>query len=236
MISGLSIDVEDTVDHTALFRGYESQASEIDLEIHPNNSIIDEMLALGYDEYSARSNMILFELASALPRYSRLLLHGVALQHLDSAYLICAPAGTGKSTHAFLWKKYLGDSVAIINGDKPILSFGEKDIRVYGTPWRGKEGWGCNTDASVSGVVFLERSQTNRIERLAPSEALDEMLRQVFLPREDSGLLTTLELVDQLLQTTPLYRLTCDMTKDAVVCSFEGLTGRSFDLCTMHAE
>lgn len=236
MISGLSIDVEDTVDYTALFRGYESQASEIDLELHPNDSIINEMRALGYDEYSARSNMVLFELASALPRYSRLLLHGVALQYLDSAYLICAPAGTGKSTHAFLWKKHLGDSVIIINGDKPILSFGEEDIRVHGTPWRGKEGWGCNADASVGGVVFLERSKTNRIERLVPSEALDEMLRQVFLPREDGSLLSTLELVDQLLQTTPLYRLKCDMTKEAVVCSFEGLTGCSFDPCSLYAE
>lgn len=52
---------------------------------------------------------------------------------------------SGKSTHIALWRKYPGEQVKTINGDKPILWATEKETCVYDTPWAGKERWETNT-------------------------------------------------------------------------------------------
>ena len=47
------------------------------------------------------------------------LMHGSALCMDDRAYIFTAPSGTGKSTHARLWREIYGDRVRMINDDKP---------------------------------------------------------------------------------------------------------------------
>ena len=83
-----------------------------------------------------------------MPQFDRMLLHAAILQYEGRAYAFLGRSGTGKSTHTGLWLKYL-DGSKIVNGDKPILSIGEKDVIAYGTPWMGKEGRGENTQAPL---------------------------------------------------------------------------------------
>ena len=86
---------------------------------------------------SCESLCIYRAIAEQLPRFDRFVFHGAAIEYDGSAYLFTAPSGTGKTTHINLWRKYLGDKVDIINGDKPIIKVNET-ATVYGTPWAGK--------------------------------------------------------------------------------------------------
>jgi len=91
-----------------------------------------------------------------------------------------APSGTGKSTHAFLWQKFLGeDNVAVINGDKPILRFREDDVLACGSPWAGKDGLQRNVCTPLGGICLLKRSSENIIRRAGAQEFFDFFAPQV---------------------------------------------------------
>lgn len=217
------------------------------------------------------------KIAEIMPKYHRFLMHGVVVSWKDTGYMFTAPSGTGKSTHAALWKKYLGDEVEIINGDKPILNIccsdgretddgkigsknqiagdgkigsgnciaedntdGKPDcesqtasdlicqnnrVYAYGTPWAGKEHWQKNTAVPLNGICILQRGSTNHIRQMQLAEALPWLIRQVHFPQAPENAGRTLELIDQLLKIVPVYCLECDMSWEAVKCSFERLTG-----------
>lgn len=167
--------------------------------------------------------------AEWLPLRDRLLFHGAVVELAGHAYLFTAPSGTGKSTHARLWRAHLGNAVRIINGDKPFIAVPAGGIPVaYGTPWAGKEGWQCNTRAPLAAICFLERG-SNAIQEVAPLEVLESALQQVYRPACASAAGRTLELLDRLLTSVPLYRLACDVSEEAVRCSFEALTGLRYE-------
>ena len=64
---------------------------------------------------------LLRKVAEVLPEKDGFLMHGAVIQWKDKAYMFTAPSGTGKTTHIRLWRKYLGQGVSIINGDKPFI-------------------------------------------------------------------------------------------------------------------
>lgn len=196
-----------------------------------------------YSEEYLETLAALRKVAEKMPYYDRLLFHGAAITYDDNAYLFTAPSGTGKSTHIKLWRKYLGKRTGIINGDKPFLSVNrtvgkstedmaaaEKaaGVRVYGTPWAGKENWHQNKSAAVAGICIINRGEENSIRRIKPDEGLVKLLHQVYIPSDTAAAGLTLELMDLLLRNVPLYTLECDMSEDAVKCSFEAMTGLKY--------
>lgn len=170
---------------------------------------------------------LLRKLAEILPSHNRILMHGASISYNENAYLFTAPSGTGKSTHIRLWKKYLGDDVKIVNGDKPFISL-ENEPMIYGSPWAGKENWHRNCKMPLKGICFVQRGTANSIRRIEASECLSLLFKQVYLPADTLAAGLTLELVDTLIKNVPLYVLTCDMSEEAVKCSFETLTGLSY--------
>lgn len=180
-------------------------------------------------------------LAAWLPAHDRLLMHAAVLEYQGEAYAFTARSGTGKSTHLRLWRRYLGAEVQVVNGDKPIVAFPPADAPdprpvAYGTPWAGKEGWSRNVGVPLAGLCFLSRSAPggSRIRPLAPADALDRAIHQVYHPESADGMGHTLELLDALLARVPLFDLACDMSEDAVRTSFEALTGLSFARHCVH--
>lgn len=170
---------------------------------------------------------LLRKLAEIFPFHNRILMHGASISYNEHAYLFTAPSGTGKSTHIRLWKKYLGNDVKIVNGDKPFISL-ENEPTIYGSPWAGKENWHRNCKMPLKGICFVQRGTTNSIRRIEASDCLPLLFKQVYLPADTLAAGLTLELVDTLIKKVPLYVLTCDMSEDAVKCSFETLTGLSY--------
>ena len=176
---------------------------------------------------------LLRKIANILPNHRRFLMHGASISYEDKAYLFTAPSGTGKSTHIRLWKKYLGDKVKIVNGDKPFISFDENaegniEPLIYGTPWAGKERWQRNCSEPLKGICFVQRGTTNTIRQMKPEECVMMLFNQVYMPDDSVAVGQTLELLDILVKNVPLYLLTCDISEDAVRHSFEALTGLSY--------
>lgn len=179
---------------------------------------------LGYCE----ADCVYQEIAEQLPLYDRLLMHGAVITYKEDAFMFTAPSGTGKSTHISLWNQYIGSDVDIVNGDKPIVAI-EEEVIVYGTPWGGKENWQKNRKAPLKAIVLIEQSKTNSMERVDPGLYVPMMMQQIYLPKEEKKVARALELLDGLLQRVPFYVLRCDMSEEAVRCSFDGLTGKKYD-------
>lgn len=168
-------------------------------------------------------------IAEAMPMKNGLVFHGAAISYKDRAFLFTAPSGTGKSTHISLWHKYLGENVEIINGDKPIISVKDDCVLICGTPWSGKEHWQKNISRELSAICILMRGNENKIERVASGEILEALLNQTYIPKNPQSLVKTLELLDKVLTSVPVYRLYCDISEEAVKCSFEGMTNIKYE-------
>lgn len=194
--------------------------SDIDLQYEN----IDKNNSLEYIE----SICIYRKIAEQLPLHNRVVMHGASITYKEDAFVFVAPSGTGKTTHIKLWRKFLGNEVDIINGDKPILHFDERRIIVYGTPWSGKEGWQKNRFAPLKAICILKQGKINKITKIDSHLYLSELLTQIYLPTNASSAEKTLQLFNRLIETIPIYLLECDISEDAVKISFEELTEKVY--------
>ena len=163
-------------------------------------------------------------IARRLPSYEAFVFHGAVVVRKQKAYLITAPSGTGKTTHARLWLRAFPDCW-ILNGDKPILRWGKQGFYACGTPWRGKEHYGTRSCLPLAGIALLTRGEENRIAPAAGDERTAFVMHQVFLPEEPLARVQTLELLDRLLSTVPVYDLQCDMSIEAAQVAWAGMSG-----------
>ncbi len=168
------------------------------------------------------------EMAERLPLYDRVVFHGAAVEYGGKAYLFTAPSGTGKTTHIALWRKYLGEKVNIINGDKPVLRLTENGFTVYGTPYAGKEHWQRNVSAPLGGICFLSQGKDNVIKK-AESGLFVNLFQQTYKPHGKEAVQKTLSIVKELC-CVPCFTLSCDISENAVKASFEALTNEKYEV------
>lgn len=145
--------------------------------------------------------------------------HASALQVDGEAVLFSADSGTGKSTHAGLWEKYLADRhrVVRLNDDKPVLRVRQDGVWAYGSPWSGKHVIHTNAKAPVKAVVFLEQAPENRIRSVTPQEAFSLVFPQTFCLKTDARQrILVLQMLDQFLRQVPVYLLSCNISREAV--------------------
>ena len=160
-----------------------------------------------------------------LPFYDTILLHGSALCADGEGYLFTAPSGTGKSTHARLWREAFGERVVMINDDKPLLLVRPEGVKVYGTPFRGKHGLGGDRSAPLRAIAVLSRGTDNAIRPLSAGDAMGALLRQVYRPADREAMAATLTLLQTLCRTVRFYALSCNMDPSAARVAFEGMKG-----------
>ena len=195
-----------------------------------NEDIQNERKSSEYEEKSdnyIEIIMTLLKIADELPDRNKFLMHGAVVAWKNTGYIFTAPSGTGKTTHARLWKKYLGSDVEIINGDKPILEIKKEKIIAYGTPWAGKERLQKNTSVPIQGICFLRQSKMNNIRKLNKREALLLLLPQIYITSDPKKAGSTLELFSEVLERIPVYEFRCNISEQAVKCSFETLTAEN---------
>ena len=167
------------------------------------------------------------KVAEALAKKDVLLFHGSVIAYREKAYIFTAPSGTGKTTHCRLWLENIPDC-HILNGDKPLLLFGENALYACGSPWQGKERYGVNEILPVEAICLLERDATNHIEPISFSQAFPQLLPQFHKP----DALTGAEMVRLLARLGPvgLFRLGCNMEREAAFTSFRGMVGDGADI------
>ena len=160
-------------------------------------------------------------LASALLDHNLLLMHGSALCMDGEAYIFAAPSGTGKSTHARLWRETFGDRVWMINDDKPLIRVEKEGAVVYGSPWRGKHKLGCNGSARLKAIVELTRDSRNHIEAL--KEPFPHLVQHVWRPDDRDKMKKVLELEKRLIGQAAFYRLGCNTEPEAALVAWQGM-------------
>lgn len=154
-----------------------------------------------------------------------LLFHCSALCMDGQAYLFTAPSGTGKSTHARLWRERFGHRVTMINDDKPLLEVGTDRVTVYGTPYAGKDGLQTNISAPVGGIIVLYQASDNVIQPMNAMQAYPILLNQTYRRQDPQGMIRTMDLVRQLAEL-PVYSLGCTISTEAVELAYQTLTER----------
>ena len=162
-------------------------------------------------------------LAERLTEYDVLLMHGSALCIDGDAYLFTAPSGTGKSTHARLWREMFGERVFMINDDKPLLRIFADGVRVYGTPWDGKHDLSTNASAPLRAIAVLERAAENRVEPLSKRDAFPALITQAFFSQDPAIMTRVMTLEKKLLDRVGFYTLRCNMEPDAARVAYEGM-------------
>lgn len=156
-----------------------------------------------------------------------LLFHCSALEIHGKAILFTAKSGTGKSTHARLWRQRFGPAVTMINDDKPLLKVKPTQVTVYGTPYAGKEGLHTNTSAPVAAIVILHQARENYLHRVSTHQAYPILLQQSYRSPDALGLTETMDLVG-LLSALPVYQLGCTISTQAVELVYGRLKGDGY--------
>ena len=156
-----------------------------------------------------------------------IIFHCSAVAVDGKAYLFTAPSGTGKSTHARLWKEMLGDKMTYINDDKPIIRYIDGDFYVYGTPWNGKHRLDTNARAKIAAICELKRGKENSIERITPQEMLTVIFNQTLRPSSVADLDKLIAIIDQMLKKVELFRLYCNVSAEAAEVSFKAMAGEN---------
>lgn len=85
--------------------------------------------------------------------------------------------------------------------------------------------WKAGHTVVLQGICFLQRGSQNEIRRLTPSEAMPLLMRQVYYPSDPQTAGKILELLDKMFGNVSFYAMKCDISEEAVRCSFETMTG-----------
>ncbi len=156
-----------------------------------------------------------------LANFNGVMLHASCVEYKGKAYLFSATSGTGKSTHTHLWLKYL-DGCRIINDDKPAIRIIDGKAYAYGTPWSGKTDESVNEGVEIGGICFLERGK-NKISRIPGIMALKPFMDQTVRPADKALMNKMLETLNIILTEIPIYKMSCDMSEDAVKTAVNGM-------------
>ena len=166
-------------------------------------------------------------IAEQMLSYDTILFHGSVIAVDGFGYLFTAKSGTGKSTHARLWRETFGDRAVMVNDDKPLLRITKEGVIAYGTPWDGKHRLSTNTSVPLKGICILERAAKNHIIRLDIKEQLRSaypmIVQQTHKSSNPASARKTMELIDRLMDTVPIYRLSCNMERSAAKVAYEGM-------------
>lgn len=222
-IADLNISIEPKSEYfKQQIEPYEVNCADVDFSVSVNQNEIDYEISIGeFSDYGICESLAVFRkiCKKILYEYNGILFHSAVIVYKEKAYIFTAKSGTGKTTHIRLWKKLLGDKVKILNGDKPILREKDGQIIAYGTPWQGKENYGCNMQAPLGGVFLLNRGVENSVEKADVKTAIPFMLSQTLRYQDEICVSNLLSFFEKMILTIPIYNLYCNMELSAVETS-----------------
>lgn len=227
LLSGLKVRIEHNYGYLPkLCKNYSADFAVPDITARADElSVLKEKQSASHASVEVCESLCIYrDIAEQLPLFNRFVMHGAAIELDKKAYLFTAPSGVGKTTHIRLWKKYLGDSVNFINGDKPIINATNSPV-VCGTPWAGKEDYQSNTEAPLEAICILKQGKANKITPVKKSDAVNCFMHQFYIPKNSESLSATLELMGRVIEALPVFLLECDVSKQAFMLSYKTLTG-----------
>ena len=161
------------------------------------------------------------KIAERLPEYDGFVFHGSAIAVDGQGCVFTAKSGTGKSTHARLWRQLLGDRAVMVNDDKPIIRMMNGAPFVCGDPWDGKHHLSHDMAAPLKAICILDRAAENSIRKISKAEALPLLIQQTYRPADPAALAKTLALLGRI--SVRFYHLSCNMELSAAEMSSEAI-------------
>jgi len=163
---------------------------------------------------------ILRKINEKLPDFCTIMMHGAVVSDGSNAIMFTAPSGEGKTTRAKLLIECM-PGLFILNGDKPFIRLQNNDVFVYSSPWKGKEGDGVNTSASLKSVFLLERSDHIEISEQTMDESFGFLASQTCMPEQTVNALKTIQLIRELYGKVKIFKFKAPPTREAVMKAWD---------------
>lgn len=212
-----------------MLREYEDDFLKSDFSIEISDDDIEYEKSLTITKVAIgryKLSCCLRKLGEWLPLHNSFVLHSATFDVNGVGVAFAAHSGTGKTTHMNLWQQLLGDKMTIVNGDKPIVRFFDDEPETpyaYGSPWMGKEKLGCNMRTPLKHICFIERSETNYVEKVQKQDAVNRILNQVYMPKDPVAIANTMTLIDRLLSCCDLWIIHCNMEPEAAEVAYNAI-------------
>lgn len=182
-----------------------------DAEIDAEGNMSDEVYSKNYLE----SIVVFRKIAERLPQYDAIVFHSAILVKDGKAYAFTAKSGTGKTTHTRLWLSRFGDAVHYLNGDKPVIRLIDGTAYAFGTPWRGKEGYGANESAPLAAIALLERDEKNSAEIIDSNGGVIRLMTQIHIPKDPACAALAMRIADRIISSVRFVELKCNLDAEA---------------------
>ena len=144
-----------------------------------------------------------------------IMLHGVIIEYKGQGIIISAKSGTGKTTHARIWRDY--KNAFIINGDRCICRKNEQQWYAYGSPWCGTSGECMNRKVPIKAIVMLEQSPVNKVDKLNLYDASLKLIERAFAPTWEPDLMNkAFDIIENIANDIPVLKLQCRPDLEAV--------------------
>lgn len=142
-------------------------------------------------DHSSSCGQMAFEylahlLTACMLAHGLLTFHGVLMEYEGNGIIISAVSGTGKTTHARLWRDLR--RALIINGDRAVCAKTAEGWTGYGLPWSGTSGEQINRSVAIRALVVLRRGETNEAHRISALEAFHQVFAHVLYPSWNKAL------------------------------------------------
>lgn len=153
------------------------------------------------------------------------LLHAAFIRTYLGGILFSAPSGTGKSTQAALWERYL--DCDIINGDRAAVWDTPRGWVAGGVPWCGSSENSRNETVPLCAVVILRQDTVNAVTIPSVGSRLKQLLQQTAINPWNAGMIAQAQ--QQLLtlcDEVPVIQFACRPNREAVAMLLAFLEGK----------
>jgi hypothetical protein len=183
------------------------------------------LITTGKHEKMAIDNALMIMFALATAERGTVLFHAAVVSHEGRGYMFLGPSGTGKSTHASLWQRYIAGT-ALVNDDNPVVRISEDGTAtVYGSPWSGKTPCYRNVHYPLGGIVVLSQAPYNKIQRLSGIYAYAALMESISGKRWDERIADGLHQTENALASSiPVWHLECLPDEEAAKLCNETIT------------
>lgn len=206
------------------------EKAEITFEITDSDVAFERKIEPSIESISCHEyTAVLRKYGEFLPLHNGFVLHSACFDVDGVGIAFSAHSGTGKTTHMRRWRDFLGDRFKVVNGDKPMVRFFDDEPNTpyaYGNPWNGKENMGNNMRTELKHICFIERSDTNYVEKVKKEDVVNRIFNQVYMPQNNPmAVVSTMQLIDKLLNSCNLWIIHCNMDENAGEIAYKAIFG-----------
>lgn len=141
----------------------------------------------------------------ALAEREGAIMHACGLELGAGSFLFPGKSGAGKTTISRL----LGSrGHPMLSDDRVVVRKIDGAFHAYGTPWAGEGRIAENRRVPLKGMLFLRKSDQNRIEKISPIDAFHRLMPVTSIPWFDADVLPfSLAFCEDLITRVPAYDL-----------------------------